>query len=54
MKKKLYLHRETLRTLEADHISKAGGAISALTGCTTVGSCSNCDGTLCAPGSCLC
>jgi hypothetical protein len=53
MKKRLRLHRETLRNLEADLISKAAGAISQVGGCTTVGSCSNCDGTLCAH-SCLC
>ncbi len=54
MKKRLHLNRETLRILEADLISKAVGGISLQTGCTTVGTCSNCDGTLCAHGSCLC
>jgi hypothetical protein len=54
MKKKLHLHRETIRNLEADRISKAAGGISVQTGCTTVGTCTNCDGTLCGHGSCLC
>ncbi len=54
MKKRLRLHRETLRNLEADLISKAAGGISQVGGCTTVGTCSNCDGTLCGHGSCLC
>jgi hypothetical protein len=54
MKKRLQLHRETLRNLETDLISKAVGGISVVTGCTTVGTCSNCDGTLCPRGSCLC
>lgn len=54
MKKRLHLNRETLRNLEADLISRAAGGISMPTACTTVGTCSNCDGTLCPRGSCLC
>jgi hypothetical protein len=50
IRKRLSLHRETLRGLEEENLGEAVGGVSANTGCRS--NCGSCPASACAPTRC--